>query len=64
MAINQLAKVGFVNMYKIIDSMKGDKVNDLESVYHGKRMKNGWKNSGLPWTYDLDPELCWLVKRQ
>ena len=18
-------------------------------------MKNGWKNSGLPWTYDLDP---------
>jgi len=20
-------------------------------------MKNGWKNSGVPWTYSLDPEL-------
>jgi len=19
-------------------------------------MKNGWKNSGVPWTYDIDPE--------
>jgi hypothetical protein len=25
-----------------------------------KPMKNGWKNSGLPWTYDLDPKLMWL----
>jgi hypothetical protein len=30
-------------------------VDDPDSVYHGKRLKNGWKNSGLPWTYDLDP---------
>jgi hypothetical protein len=22
----------------------------------GKRMKNGWKNSGLPWTYKINPE--------
>ena len=62
LAVNQLAKAGFVNVYNIIDGMEGDKVNDLESVYHGKRMKNGWKNSGLPWTNDLSPELCWLEK--
>jgi hypothetical protein len=23
-------------------------------------MKNGWKNSGLPWTCEVDLELAWL----
>ena len=58
-AINMLAKAGFTNMYNIIDGFEGDTVNDPESVYHGKRMKNGWKNSA-PWTYDLDPALAWI----
>jgi len=56
MAVNALAKAGFTNAYNIIDGMEGDMVNDPESVYFGKRMKNGWKNSGLPWTYDVNPE--------
>ena len=47
MAVNALAKAGFVNVYNIIDGMEGDKVDNTESVYHGKRMKNGWKNSGF-----------------
>ncbi len=58
-AINMLAKAGFVNLYNIIDGFEGDTVDDPESVYHGKRMKNGWKNSA-PWTYDLDPALAWI----
>ena len=56
-AVNALANVGFVNVYNIIEGMEGDKVNDPGSVIHGKRMKNGWKNSGSPWTYDVIPEL-------
>ena len=36
--------------------MEGDMVKDPESVFQGKRMKNGWKNSGIPWTYDINPE--------
>jgi rhodanese-related sulfurtransferase len=56
MAVNQLAESGFTNVYNIIDGMEGDKVDDLESVFHGKMMTNGWKNSGLPWTYEIDPE--------
>jgi len=40
--------------------MEGDKVDDPGSVYHGKRMKNGWKNSGSPWTFDVNPELTGL----
>ena len=46
-------------MYNVIDGFEGDKVEDPESVFHGKRMRNGWKNSA-PWTYQLDPELVWL----
>ena len=60
MAVNPLAKAGFVNVYNIIDGMEGDKVNDPGSVNHGKRMRNGWKNSGLPWTYDINPEMIGL----
>lgn len=59
-AVNALAKAGFVNVYNIIDGMEGDKVDDSGSVFYGKRMKNGWKNSGLPWTYEVNPELTCL----
>jgi rhodanese-related sulfurtransferase len=55
MAVNQLAAAGFTKAYNIVDGIEGDTVNDPESVFHGKRMKNGWKNSA-PWVYDIDPE--------
>ena len=54
-AINMLAKADFTRVYNIIDGFEGDTVDDPESVFHGKRMKNGWKNSA-PWVYDIDPE--------
>jgi rhodanese-related sulfurtransferase len=65
MAVNALAKAGFVNVYNIIDGMEGDMEDDPKSKHHGKRMKNGWKNSGSPWTYDVNPEQTCLstVKR-
>jgi rhodanese-related sulfurtransferase len=37
MAVNALADAGFTNVYNIIDGMEGDKVNDPESLFHGKR---------------------------
>jgi rhodanese-related sulfurtransferase len=55
MAANVLAKAGFKHVYNIIDGMEGDTVEDPDSVYLGQRMKNGWKNSGCPWTYKLTP---------
>jgi rhodanese-related sulfurtransferase len=55
MAVNQLAAAGFKNAYTIIDGFEGDKVDDPGSVFHGKRMRNGWKNSA-PWVYSIDPE--------
>jgi rhodanese-related sulfurtransferase len=56
MAVNELIKAGFVNVYNIIDGMEGDKVDDPGSPHHGKRIRNGWKNCGAPWTYDVNPE--------
>jgi len=59
LAVNKLAQAGFTNAYVVVDSFEGDAVNDPESVHNGKRMKNGWKNYGLPWTYALSPGLAW-----
>jgi len=56
MAVNRLAEAGFTNVYNITDGMEGDAVKDPESVYLGQRLRNGWKNSGIPWTYEPKPE--------
>lgn len=61
-AVNILAKEGFTQAYNVFDGMEGDKVEDSQSVFHGQRLKNGWKNSGCPWTYKLTPELMLLPK--
>ena len=55
MAVNQLAEAGLNNSFTITDGFEGDKVDDPGSVFHGKRMRNGWKNSA-PWIYTIDPE--------
>jgi len=55
MAVNALAAAGFKNAYNIVDGVEGDKVHDPGSDFHGKRMRNGWKNSA-PWVYSIDPE--------
>ncbi len=63
MAINTLAAAGFTDAYNILDGMEGSQVKDPESVFDGMRMKSGWKNSGLPWTYEIDPERMLLPAR-
>ena len=56
-AVNKLTEAGFINIFNITDGFEGDTVSDPESVFIGQRMKNGWKNSGLPFAYKLDPNL-------
>jgi len=55
-AVNLLAQAGFKNVYNIVDGMEGDTVDDAQSVFAGQRLKNGWKNSGCPWTYTQTTE--------
>jgi rhodanese-related sulfurtransferase len=61
MAVNLLAQAGFMNVYNIINGLEGDRVDDPGSVYHGKHLRNGWKNAGLPWGYDFHPDLMWVA---
>jgi rhodanese-related sulfurtransferase len=49
MAVNMLVQAGYADAWNVTDGMEGDLVD-------GKRSKNGWKNAGLPWTYEVNPE--------
>lgn len=60
MAVNLMAKAGFQKVFNIIDGFEGDSLKDPGSYQNGKRIINGWKNSGAPWTYDLDRELVYF----
>ncbi len=44
---------------KIVDGFEGDALKLPESYNNGRRLVNGWKNSGAPWTYRLDPQLTY-----
>lgn len=59
-AANALADNGYTKVYTVVDGYEGDKLKEGENK--GKRMKNGWKNSGLPWTYSLDKDYMYFTK--
>jgi rhodanese-related sulfurtransferase len=59
-SVNKLAQAGFKHVYSVTDGFEGDMIKDPKDPNNGRRLKNGWKNAGLPWTYDLDPNLMYL----
>ena len=62
-AVNVLASAGYKTAYSVTDGFEGDRVKDPTSPVFGKRFKNGWRNSDLPWTDKLDPQLIWIPSR-
>lgn len=62
-AANLLGKAGYKKVYNIYDGFEGDKVKDSLSYFKGQRMKNGWKNSGNPWTYKGDKSLMYFPSK-
>jgi rhodanese-related sulfurtransferase len=64
LAANLLAQAGFTEVFNVVDGMEGDTVSDPGSAFHGQRLRNGWKNSGCPWTYGLTPERLLLPGRE
>jgi rhodanese-related sulfurtransferase len=61
-AVNMLAQAGFQHVYNIVDGMEGDVNADSDNVAQGQPLKDGWKNSGCPWTKKLTPERMVLPK--
>jgi rhodanese-related sulfurtransferase len=43
---------GYTQVYVVTDGFEGDTVKDGDKKHW--RLVNGWKNSGLPWSYKLD----------
>jgi len=49
-----LAGLGLERVYVVVDGFEGGSIKD-----HPKgpwRLKDGWKNAGLPWSYALNPD--------
>ena len=53
-AAKMLNLAGYVNVFNITDGFEGDKAK--VGSRKGERVVNGWKNSGLPWSYKLSKE--------
>ena len=53
-AANVLFDRGFKKVYVVTDGFEGGTLKQGENK--GWRLKNGWKNSALPWSYKLNKE--------
>ena len=59
-AADMLADAGYTKVYSVVDGYEGDKAK--QGPDKGRRTVNGWKNSGLPWTYTLDRDYMYFTK--
>ena len=50
-AANLLTKAGYTQVYSVVDGFEGDLAKEGDNK--GRRSVNGWKNAGLPWSYNL-----------
>lgn len=51
-AADLLGKAGYTKVYSVTEGFEGDTASAGDKK--GQRVVNGWKNTGLPWTYRLD----------
>jgi rhodanese-related sulfurtransferase len=55
-AADRLAEDGWTQVYSVVDGFEGDMSKD------GRRAVNGWKNAGLPWSYQLAREKMYFPR--
>ncbi len=56
-AAKLLHAMGYKRVYTVIDGFEGDKAKT--GPQKGKRIVNGWKNSGLAWSYKLKKDVVY-----
>lgn len=54
-----LAGKGYAQVYVVVDGFEGGTVRD--GPRKNWRLKDGWKNAGLPWSYKLDRRKMYLA---
>ncbi|WP_416137701.1 rhodanese-like domain-containing protein [Halomonas sp. HK25] len=52
-----IAEMGYRQVYSVDDGFEGSTLKEGDSK--GVRAMNGWRNSGLPWSYEIDPDVAW-----
>lgn len=60
--VNLLAEKGFTNAWTVVDGFEGSKLTEGDSK--GVRAVNGWRNSGLPWSYKIDADVAWMPEKK
>ncbi len=58
-ATKLLEDKGYKNIYVVTDGFEGGTVKEGEKK--NWRLKNGWKNSGLPWSYKLNKDKMYMA---
>lgn len=56
-AIELLAKEGYTNLYNMWEGFEGVPVKDKELPTVNQKVVDGWKNCGLPYTWNIDQKL-------
>lgn len=57
MAVNLLAEAGYTNAWSVVDGFEGHTETVNEAIQHS----GGWRTIGLPWSYELDPDVVSLT---
>ncbi len=59
---NLLHEQGYAAVYSMVDGFEGEPAKDGPNK--GVRLIGGWRNSGLPWGYRIDPAKAYLGKKE
>ncbi|MGO2007471.1 rhodanese-like domain-containing protein [Vreelandella alkaliphila] len=60
-AADLITEMGFSQVYSVSDGFEGGTLAEGDSK--GVRARDGWRNSGLPWSYDVDPDIAWYESK-
>lgn len=57
-AADLLTQSGYTKVYSVVEGFEGDQAK--EGDRKGQRVVNGWKNAGLPWSYNLNKNKMYI----
>ncbi len=60
-AVDRLAELGYRNVWSVTDGFEGS--TQPSGPSKGVRMVDGWRNSGLPWSYKVPADVAWQPKQ-
>lgn len=56
-AADVINAMGYTKVWSVTDGFEGGTLK--EGTSKGVRAVDGWRNSGLPWSYKVDPGIAW-----